>query len=60
MKIKKLIVFNFKRFSFIEINFKQNINVIVGDNESGKSSILSAIDLVLSGSIHKIETLGLV
>lgn len=35
------------------------MNVIVGDNESGKSSILLAIDLVLSGSRNKVETNGL-
>lgn len=59
MIITKLKAFNFKKFTELEIDFKENMNVIVGDNESGKSSILSAIDLVLSGSRHKIETLGL-
>ncbi|NJB84200.1 putative ATP-dependent endonuclease of OLD family [Wenyingzhuangia aestuarii] len=43
----------------MEIDFKENMNVIIGDNESGKSSILSAINLVLSGSRHKVEALGL-
>lgn len=59
MKIIKLKAFNFKRFDFVEIDFKENTNIIIGDNESGKSSILLAIDLVLSGSRSKIETLGL-
>lgn len=59
MKITKLRAFNFKKFDFIEIDFKEDMNVFVGDNESGKSSILLAIDLVLSGSRSKIETLGL-
>lgn len=59
MKICKLRAFNFKKFQFIEIDFKINTNVIIGDNESGKSSILLAIDLVLSGSRSKVETLGL-
>jgi predicted ATP-dependent endonuclease of OLD family len=59
MKITKLRAFNFKKFDFLEIDFKENLNVIVGDNESGKSSILLAIDLVLSGSRSKIESLGL-
>lgn len=57
--ITKLRAFNFKKFQFIEIDFKANNNVIVGDNESGKSSILLAIDLLLSGSRSKVETLGL-
>lgn len=59
MNITKLRAFNFKKFQFLEIDFKPNTNVIVGDNESGKSSILLAIDLVLSGSRSKVETLGL-
>ncbi|MGL3001671.1 ATP-dependent nuclease [Flavobacterium sp. RSSB_23] len=59
MNITKLRAFNFKKFQFIEIDFKAKTNVIVGDNESGKSSILLAIDLLLSGSRSKVETLGL-
>lgn len=59
MNIVKLRAFNFKKFQFLEIDFKPNTNVIVGDNESGKSSILLAIDLILSGSRSKVETLGL-
>ena len=59
MKITKLKAFNFKKFDFLEIDFKGNCNVLVGDNESGKSSILLAIDLVLSGSRSKVESMGL-
>ncbi len=59
MIIKKLKAFNYKKFKELEIDFKDDMNVIVGDNESGKSSILSAIDIVLSGSRHKVESLGL-
>lgn len=59
MYITKLRAFNFKKFQFIEIDFNSGTNVIVGDNESGKSSILLAIDLVLSGSRSKVETSGL-
>lgn len=59
MKITKLRAFNFKKFDFTEIDFKKNLNVLIGDNESGKSSILLAIDLALSGSRTKVETLGI-
>ena len=31
MKICKLRAFNFKKFDFIEINFKENVNVLIGD-----------------------------
>lgn len=59
MKITKLKLLNFKKFPFLEIDFNEIHNVIIGDNESGKSSILLAIDLAISGSRNKIETLGL-
>lgn len=59
MYIKKLKAFNFKKFKTLDISFKENLNLIIGENESGKSTILQAIDLVLSGSRNKIETIGL-
>lgn len=57
--IKKLKLVNFKKFNSFEIDFDDEVNIIIGDNEAGKSTILSAIDLVLSGSRHKIETIGI-
>lgn len=57
--IKKLKLKNFKKFPKFEVDFDDEINLIIGDNEAGKSSILYAIDIVLSGSRHKIETFGL-
>lgn len=57
--IKKIILKNFKRFEEFERDFTSNLNVFIGDNESGKSSILLAMDIVLSGSRNKVETLGL-
>ena len=50
MYIKKVHIENFKRFhKSFDIEFNQGINIIVGDNESGKSTILEAIYLALSG-----------
>ena len=57
--IEKIKLKNFKRFQKFEVEFNEKINLLIGDNESGKSSILSAIDIVLSGSRSKIETFGL-
>lgn len=57
--IQKIKLQNFKRFKTLSIDFDPDINILIGDNESGKSSILSAINLVLSGSKSKIETIGL-
>lgn len=57
--IKKLKIHNFCRFKDLTIEFDSGLNLLIGDNESGKSTILSAIDIVLSGSRSKIETYGL-
>jgi predicted ATP-dependent endonuclease of OLD family len=59
IKIQKIKLVNFKRFSVFQLEFDDRLNILVGDNESGKSSILTALDIVLSGSRTKIETLGL-
>lgn len=57
--INKIKLFNFKRFSYFEYSARQGRNVFIGDNEAGKSTALQAIDLVLSGSRSRVETLGL-
>ena len=46
--IKKMIIKGFKKFEKLEIEFNNGMNVIIGNNESGKSTILEAIDIVLN------------
>ncbi|WP_185286424.1 MULTISPECIES: ATP-dependent nuclease [Chryseobacterium] len=58
-KIKKLKLHNFRKFKNLEIDFDDDLNLLIGDNEAGKSSILTAIDLVLGGSRIKVENIGL-
>lgn len=58
MYIKKIKLHNYRRFKDLEIPFKEGRNILVGDNESGKSSILEAIDLTARGSRHKVEDIG--
>ena len=50
MYIRKVHIENFKRFyrSF-DIELHEGINIVVGDNESGKSTIIEAIYLALTG-----------
>jgi len=43
MSIEKLTVFNFRNLASEPIVFSDNINFVIGDNGSGKSSILEAI-----------------
>ncbi|WP_346678582.1 AAA family ATPase [uncultured Brachyspira sp.] len=49
MYIKKIKIQNFKCFKNFELDLNKNINIIVGNNESGKSTLLEAIHLALTG-----------
>ena len=57
--ISKIRLINFKRFQDYTVIPNNRINILVGDNEVGKSTILDAIDLVTSGNIRKVESIGL-
>lgn len=57
--IKKIKIQNFGRFRDFSIEFDNSLNLFIGDNEAGKSTILSAIDIVLGGSRNKVENYGL-
>lgn len=57
--IEKIKMINYKRFLSYTIYPNQKVNIIVGDNETGKSSVIEAIDLVSSGNVRKVETIGL-
>jgi len=41
--ITQLVIRNFKKFSSKDLTFSPGINVIRGDNEAGKSTIMAAI-----------------
>lgn len=50
MKIKKIYMENFGKFNKFELDFKDNINIIFGDNEKGKTTILAFIYMMFYGS----------
>ena len=52
MIVEKLIIKNFKMFKYAAIDFNEGVNTIVGDNDSGKSTILEALNLVLTGKLY--------
>lgn len=53
MHIKKVYIENYKIFNGkFEISLNPYINIIVGNNEAGKSTILEAIHLALTGLIN--------
>ena len=54
MKIKKLVIKNYKKYRDISIELNSGVNIFVGDNNSGKSTILEAILMVLTGKINGI------
>lgn len=50
MYISKVIITNFKSFkNTFTLELNQGLNILVGNNETGKSTILEAIHLTLSG-----------
>lgn len=49
-RLKKLHVRNFKKFVNVTFDFNDDINILVGDNECGKSSVLEAIEVCLNCS----------
>jgi putative ATP-dependent endonuclease of OLD family len=57
--VKGLVLRNFKRFKTLDLEFDPELNILVGGNEAGKSSVLQALDIVLSASRSKVEALGL-
>ena len=51
MIIKTLLIKGFKKFRELEVKFNDEISVIVGENKSGKSSLLLALDIALNQSV---------
>ncbi len=53
MSIKKVNIENYKCFEGkFSIDFDDGVNILVGNNETGKSTILEAINLALSGILN--------
>lgn len=53
MSIEELHIENFKTFKgSFDLSFNSELNILVGDNEAGKSTILEAINLALTGTLN--------
>ena len=48
MHVKRIKIEGFKTFRKFELPLNKHLNIIVGDNETGKTTLLEAINLVLS------------
>lgn len=46
--IKSLHIEGFKKFSILDVEFNERMNIFVGENEAGKSTILDAIKIVIN------------
>lgn len=46
--IQKVVLKNFRRFRDTTIEFAPGLNILVGDNEAGKSTLLEAVNLALT------------
>ena len=57
--IEKIVLQNFRRFQSYIVLPNPDLNVLIGDNEAGKSSVLEAIDLVASGNVRRVEAIGI-
>ncbi|WP_166999007.1 ATP-dependent nuclease [Paramicrobacterium fandaimingii] len=47
--IERLVIQNFLKFDRLDIKFDSKMNILVGDNDTGKSTIVTALEMVLTG-----------
>jgi putative ATP-dependent endonuclease of the OLD family len=52
MHIQRAIIENYRCLRKTEVIFNAGLNIIVGDNETGKSTLLEAVNLCLSGLLN--------
>ncbi|MFL0105004.1 AAA family ATPase [Tenacibaculum maritimum] len=55
MKIKKIRIQNFRSIEGLTIDLSENLNVFVGINGSGKTSVLDALSISLSWLVNRIQ-----
>jgi len=58
MEIKKLSLENFRCFEKVELEFGSKMNLILGPNASGKTTILEAIFLLAAGNSFRAEKIA--
>ncbi|MEM8572611.1 MAG: AAA family ATPase [Pseudomonadota bacterium] len=53
MSIIRAVIKNYRALKSADVRFLNGINVVVGDNEAGKSTLLEAINLALRGQLNR-------
>ncbi|WP_414616829.1 AAA family ATPase [Stenotrophomonas muris] len=52
MPIERIVIDNFKSFRHLDLPLNAHMNLVVGDNEVGKSTLLEAIHAVVTGQLQ--------
>lgn len=61
MKIKKIYLKNYRNYDNLELDFSDNLNIIIGDNAQGKTNLLESIYvLAVTKSFLSINDKGLI
>lgn len=50
--IRKILIQNYRKFQRLEVDLLAGVNVLVGSNDTGKSTLLEAINLALTGRVN--------
>ena len=50
--IRKIAIRNYRIFDEFDLSFSPGINVLVGSNDTGKSTVIEAINLALTGRLY--------
>lgn len=50
--IKKILIRNYRVFQVFNLDFRAGMNIIVGNNDYGKSTLLEAVSLALTGRLR--------
>ena len=50
--VRKVLIKNYRTFKDFELELRPGVNVLIGDNDAGKSTLLEAINLALTCRVH--------
>ncbi len=50
--LTKIVIHNYRRFRDFKLDFTPGMNILVGDNDQGKSTLLEAVNLALTGRVQ--------
>jgi len=53
LPIQRIKIKNYRALKAADVAFHERLNVVVGDNEAGKSTLLEAVNLALRGQINR-------